>query len=115
STDSVTLGNPGDIPIVGDWDGVGHTQMGVFRPAASDSDQNTFALRHDDGSVTTASYGNKGDLPIVGDWSGKGRTSFGVYRPSTATFALNNAYAGTPDTVITYGNPGDVPVTGNWS
>ncbi|MFE1793549.1 transglycosylase family protein [Streptomyces sp. NPDC059525] len=115
STDSVTLGNPGDIPIVGDWDGVGHTQMGVFRSAATDSDQNTFALRHDDGSVTTASYGNKGDLPIVGDWAGKGRTSFGVYRPSTATFALNNAYAGTADAVTTYGNPGDTPVTGNWN
>ncbi|KJY34827.1 hypothetical protein, partial [Streptomyces katrae] len=66
-------------------------------------------------SVTTASYGNKGDLPIVGDWAGKGRTSFGVYRPSTATFALNNAYAGTADAVTTYGNPGDTPVTGNWN
>ncbi|MFE5586161.1 hypothetical protein [Kitasatospora sp. NPDC056531] len=114
STDSVVFGNPGDIPIVGDWDGVGHTQMGVFRPAANGS-QNTFALRHDDGTVSTAIYGNQGDLPIVGDWAGKGRTTFGVYRPSTATFALNNAYAGTPDSVITYGNPGDTPVTGNWS
>lgn len=36
----LTFGNPNDVPITGDWDGSGKTQIGVYRPSTR-----TFYLR----------------------------------------------------------------------
>src|SRR5262249_42948150 len=67
---SVTLGAPGDLPVVGDWDGDGTTTVGVFRPST-----NTFYLWNSY-SVSGAApdfaviVGATNDLPLVGDWEG---------------------------------------------
>jgi hypothetical protein len=51
------FGNPGDSPVVGDWDG--------------------------DGVDDEFFFGDPGDQVIAGDWDGDGDDTVGVYRPST--------------------------------
>jgi hypothetical protein len=112
---SASFGAPGDIPIVGDWNGDGTVTMGLYRPSSS-----TFFLRNTNTvgfPDVTVSYGDgpNGDLPIVGDWNGDGTWTIGVYRPSTSTFFLRNSNTpGFPDISAPYGAPGDSPLVGDW-
>ena len=83
---ALRYGDPGEgeVPITGDWDGSGKTQIGVYLPSQAE-----FFLGDVNGiAPTTLRYGDPGDVPITGDWNGSGRTQIGVYRPSTATFFL---------------------------
>ncbi|MBX3065177.1 MAG: right-handed parallel beta-helix repeat-containing protein [Anaerolineae bacterium] len=114
---SFILGNPGDTPIVGDWDGDGRDSVGVFRP--------TNGLIYIKNNLTTgfADYtmvlGNPGDIGIAGDWDNDGKDSPGVYRPGVAPqFYLTNQVCNcivASDYNVTFGNPGDQPFTGDWN
>ena len=107
---AIPFGNPHDVPITGDWDGSGKTQIGVYRPS-----DDTFYVG-DSGGVAAQSltYGNPNDLPITGDWNGSGKTQIGVYRPSDRTFYMGDVN-GVSYASLTYGNPNDVPITGDWN
>ena len=100
-------GLPTDEPIIGDWDGDGHDNIGVYTPSTS-----TFSLvvaRH----ATTITFGVPGDRPITGDWNGDGTTDVGVWRPSDNTF-----YERFPDgttQAISLGTASSLPVTGDWN
>jgi len=108
-----SLGAPGDLAIVGDWDGNGTTTIGLYRPST-----NTFYLWNSNAygpPDVVVTVGAAGDLPVAGDWDGNGTTTIGLYRPSTNTFYLWNSNAhGPPDHVIPFGAPGDLPVVGDW-
>ena len=88
------LGDAGDIPVTGDWDGDGRTDLGVFDPTTA-----TFTLRREDGDglVWTAQvqFGQPGDLPVAGDWDGNATTEVGVWTPATATFSERRAASAT--------------------
>ena len=60
-------GAPGDLPVVGDWDGNGTTTIGLYRPST-----NTFYLRNSNtygaADMTIVGWGAPGDIPVVGDW-----------------------------------------------
>jgi hypothetical protein len=106
---ALRYGNPGDIPVTGDWNGSGKTQIGVYRP----SDE-TFYLGDVNGvSEWSYHYGNPGDDPITGDWDGSGATQIGVYRPSDETFYLGDVN-GLSTADYPFGNQNDVPITGDW-
>ncbi|MEV7780232.1 hypothetical protein [Kitasatospora sp. NPDC088351] len=107
ATTNVGFGNTGDTPITGDWDGVGHDQIGVFRPST-----NTFALRHDNGTSDSLTFGDPGDKPVPGMWDHNGHAQMAVYRPSTNTFIVRHDN-GTVDSVV-FGDPGDIPIVGDW-
>ncbi len=66
-TIAVTYGNPGDVPLVGDWMGNGIDSIGLYRPS-----ERKFFLRsiNTPGQATEAviQYGNPGDTPVVGNW-----------------------------------------------
>jgi hypothetical protein len=59
-------GRPGDLPVVGDWDGDGTQTVGVVRHSRTGGNQ--FLLRNSDGSVVNFWYGSYGDRP----WSATG-------------------------------------------
>ncbi|MDQ3681090.1 MAG: hypothetical protein M3378_11245 [Actinomycetota bacterium] len=105
------FGNPGDIPIVGDWNGDGLKTVGVVRG-------NTWLLRN---SNTTGDpdivfqYGNPGDIPIVGDWNGDGIDTPGVVQGGNIWALRNSNTTGFADGVFQYGNPGDIPIVGDWN
>ena len=110
---TVTFGNPGDVAVVGDWDGNGTTTIGVYKPSNS-----TFYLRNTNTpglADLVVNFGSIGDLPIAGDWDGNGTVTIGVYRPSNSTFYLRNSNTPGPANItVNFGNIGDRPVVGDW-
>jgi photosystem II stability/assembly factor-like uncharacterized protein len=115
-------GNPGDIPITGDWNGDGHTKVGVYRPHSG-----LFVLDYDgDGQFTSADkVYNLGlgvdptDLPVVGDWNGDGRSKIGIFRQGffwLIDFNGNGVFDQNIDKAYFFGGiPGDIPVVGDWT
>ncbi|MFK0259109.1 hypothetical protein [Streptomyces sp. NPDC090445] len=107
ATASVGFGRAGDVPMTGDFDGVGHDQLGIFRPSTS-----TFAVRHDDGSTTSLTFGQAGDIPVPGMWDNNGHAQMAVYRPGTGTFIVRHDDGSV--TTAALGQAGDIPVVGDW-
>jgi hypothetical protein len=67
------FGDPGDVPIAGDFNGDGFDTVSIYRPS-----NQTFYIINDlgagDGRLGAADYsfvfGNPGDTPFVGDFNG---------------------------------------------
>jgi hypothetical protein len=94
SVQKVTLGDANDLPVTGDWDGNGVTDLGVYDQATA-----TYTLLGKDpmGTPFTIAipFGVPGDVPVTGDWDGNGLTDLGVWSPATATFNKRGAVAPT--------------------
>jgi hypothetical protein len=105
------FGAPGDLPVVGDWNGDGVDTVGVFR-------QGTWHIRNSNtGGVAEASFffGNPGDSPIAGDWSGTGADRPGLYRRSNGRVYIRNSLtSGFADNEFWFGVSGDMPVVGDF-
>lgn len=114
---------PGDVPVAGDWSGRGTTQLGLFRPSTGqwfldrNGNRKWNSCKKD---LCIASFGSPGDIPLAGDWNGTGITQIGLFRPSTGEWFLdrngNGHWDGADiDLYVTgYGQAGDVPVVGRW-
>ncbi len=112
----------GDIPISGDWNGLGTTKVGVYRPS-----NGLFVLDYDgDGQFTSADKAynlglgiQPGDIPVVGDWNGDGRDKVGIFRAGFLWILDTNGDGmfeqGTDQTIAFGGVNGDVPVVGDWN
>jgi parallel beta-helix repeat protein len=87
---SVAFGEPDDLPVIGDWDGDGDDNIGLYRPGSTTG---VFYLDIDnDGGIAdivTPEYGDLGDIPIAGDWDGDSDDNIGVYRPGTGEFFMD--------------------------
>jgi hypothetical protein len=107
------FGDPGDVPLAGDWD--------------CDGEQTPAAYRRSDGFVylrnsnsqgvaeTSFHFGDPGDIPIVGDFDGDGCDTISVYRPAEGRVYVHNALEpGPADFFYYFGDPGDVPFAGDF-
>jgi anionic cell wall polymer biosynthesis LytR-Cps2A-Psr (LCP) family protein len=110
-------GNPGDLPIAGDWDGDDVATPGLYRQ----SDGFFYARNSNTEGVADNSCfaGDPADVPIVGDWDGDGDDNLGIYRPSEQRFYLftitcTGSPMGAAQISLGFGNPGDQPVAGDW-
>lgn len=107
-------GSEGDIPVAGDWNGDGISNIGVFR-------EGTWYLDTDGDGRFSASdqvvqYGRPGDIPVVGDWNGDGTSKLGVYRQGQWYLDTNgNRVLDAQDATFRLGGPGDIPVVGDWN
>jgi len=112
----IQFGENGDLPITGDWNGDGSTQIGVFRPSdltwRLDGDRSSKAER-----VFRFVGMRAGDIPLVGDWDGNGTATPGYFRPEDVSWHLRNSNStGSEDwPVLRFGMPTDIPVVGDWS
>jgi len=114
---SFWYGNPGDLPIAGDWDGDGDATPGLYRQSDGffySRNTNTTGIADDE-----CFAGNPEDVPIVGDWDGDGDDNLGIYRPSEQKFYLftitcTGSPMGAAQIELLFGNPGDKPVAGDW-
>ncbi len=75
--DGITLGMPGAIPISGDFNGDGVSEVGLFHEGQWFVDLNGNG-RWDEDDLW-AELGTRGDLPVVGDWDGDGKDDIGIF------------------------------------
>jgi hypothetical protein len=121
TTLSGSFGVPGDIPVVGDWNGNGITKVGVFRPSEGRWYLDVSGKPQYSAATTQEwQFGAPGDIPVVGDWNGEGRTRIGVFRPSLGKWFLELSGVGGQYNAATtqewqFGAPGDIPVVGDWN
>jgi hypothetical protein len=119
------FGIPGDIPVVGDWNGNGTSKIGIFRcPAAGSTTPCTWVLDagnkhvYDGATAVIAYYGLAGDMPVVNNWNATGTVDqIGVFR-GNGTWIVDSNGSNTweaSDAQYTYGLTGDKPVVGNWN
>jgi len=109
---SFGLGDPGDTPVVGDFDGDGIDEVGLHRQSTG-----LFFYRT---TLTTGpasnefSIGNPGDRMIAGDWDGTdGVDTPAIFRPGDSTFYFwNTLSGGNPFESLTWGKPGFLPFAG---
>jgi hypothetical protein len=124
-TVSAPFGESTDIPVAGDWDGDGVTEVGVWRPSTQrfllDANGNGKWESTVGGDTVSAPFGESTDIPVAGDWNGDGVTEVGVWRPATGQFMLyangNGRWNGPEggDTLTpAFGAATDHPVTGRW-
>jgi hypothetical protein len=141
----VRFGADGAIPITGDFDGNGTSEIGVFLGGQWFVDLNGNGVW--DENDFWAVLGEEGDLPVVGDWDGDGKDNIGIFRPAadraadadssdsgsagstnktpgdgaqanhplTAERGHSAEHTNTQGEVIQFGRPGDRPVTGDWN
>ncbi len=102
----IGFGWSGVEPIVGDWDGDGFKDVGVYNRAG-----NNFLVRYSDGSHKVIGLGWPGVTPVVGDFDGDGDDDVGVY-DNNGTWALNTD---TGVRIAGFGWSGTEPIVGDWN
>lgn len=105
----IHFGQPGDTPVVGDWNGNGVHTIGVIR-------DNRWMLRNSNRAGVADLdfvFGEAGDIPIVGDWNGNGTTGIGVVRGSR-WLLRNTPSSGPADHDFNFGGGNGFPVAGDW-
>jgi hypothetical protein len=113
------FGNPGDVPLAGDFNGDNCDSVSLYRPSEAKF-YIINSLGSSDGGLGAAEtsffYGNPGDVPFVGDWNGDGVDTPGLRRPSDGFVYLRNSNTqGVADGSFFYGDTGDVPFAGDWN
>lgn len=112
STNAFYYGTPADVPLMGDWDGVGPATPGMYRP----SDGYVYLRNTNDlgGADMSFYFGIPGDIPIVGDWDGNGTDTLGIYRGGHV-FLSNTLGTVEAETEFWFGIAGDRPFTGDFN
>lgn len=75
----IQFGLDGGIPVTGDFNGDGVTEVGVFIDGQWFIDLNGNGV-WDEGDFW-AKLGHEGDRPVTGDWDGDGKTDIGIFGP----------------------------------
>ncbi len=108
------FGNPGDKPVVGDWDGDGADEVGLHRESTGFFYyRNSLATGMADGQFY---FGDPGDRFVAGDWGIlDGRDTPAVFRPSDLTFYFRHTLSeGVADSQFVWSGAGAdwLPVAG---
>ena len=111
------FGQPGDVPVVGDYDGDLKCDVAIFRPTAG----LWFGLKAANGQVvlnstaTMGAFGQTGDIAVPADYDGDGKTDVAYFRPSNGQWFGLKAVGGVALSPIIFGGNGHIPVPGYYS
>jgi hypothetical protein len=118
NTASFFYGDPGDLPIVGDWDCDGDETPGSYRQSDG------FVYLRNSNSQGAADirffFGDPGDVPLAGDFDNDGCDTVSIFRPSESRIYIinelgaNDGGLGAADLNYVFGNPGDNPFVGDF-
>jgi hypothetical protein len=113
------FGNPGDLPMIGDWDCDGDETPGLYRQADG------FVYLRNSNTQGAADirffFGNPGDIPLAGDFDGDGCHTVSIYRPAEGRVYIinqlgaNEGGLGPAEHSYFFGNPGDKPYVGDFN
>ena len=129
-----------DLPLVGDWNGSGKSNLGVYDPFHKDWELDLNGNANWDGCKIDRCYNfaiapksTDDEIPLIGSWDGAAKDSIGVFKlVSNTTGARNksttvNGYfyldrnrngkwdgCGTDICFGPFGTSGDIPVVGDW-
>ena len=116
---SFFYGNPGDLPMVGDWDCDGDETPGLYRQSDG------FVYLRNSNSEGVADirffFGNPGDVPLAGDFNNDGCHTVSIYRPAEGGIYIinelgaNEGGLGPADFAYFFGDPGDKPFVGDFN
>ena len=107
-------GDPGDIPLFGDWDGDGFDTPGMWRQGPGGGFAYLTNTLPPDGGSANAEFdfffGDPGDEVFSGDWDGDGIDTLGINRGGHIFLTDTNGSGGLPvptDYDFWFGDPGD--------
>jgi parallel beta-helix repeat protein len=114
---SFLFGNPGDKPVVGDWDGDGIDEIGLHRETSGFFYyRNTLTTGIADGQFF---FGDPGDRFVSGDWGVvDGVDTPAMFRPSNSTFYFRHTLTqGIADSQFVWTGAGSnwLPVSGEFT
>jgi PKD repeat protein len=107
------------LPVTGDWNGDGKTEIGLFRNSTARFflDMNGDRVWNEPPDVRVL-YGSPIDLPVSGDWDNDGISEIGVFRNATHSWYLDLNSDQTLDPEegpFIFGATTDLPATGDWN
>ena len=97
---TVEFGINNDVPVPGDYNGNGPTDIAVWRPS-----EGNWYLRN----IATIPWGISGDIPVPADYNGDGSTDVAVWRPSQGVWYVRNVIN------MQWGSAGDIPVPADYT
>jgi hypothetical protein len=97
---AVQWGVPGDVPVPGDFNGDGTTDVAVYR-----SSSGVWLVQ----GLLPVQWGIPGDLAMLGDFNGDGVTDIAVYRRSSGQWFVRNVFT------VWWGVAGDIPASRAYS
>src|SRR5262249_32828260 len=113
--DKFSLGQIGDVPVTGDFNGDHRADLAVFTPAGDAQGRAYWTIAFSNANpdanyaVTEAhQFGIAGDVPLALDIDGDGVDELVVYRPSKADWSSRNRIT-LADIGQHWGLPGDLP------
>ena len=103
----------GRTPVVGDWNGDGIDDFGVFENGGA-----RWSLRYGaeagPANAGTFRFGAPGSIPVVGDWNGDGRDDIGTYKDGTWELRFGASPGIANAGVFNFGGRGLQPIVGDW-
>ncbi|MFO1019515.1 MAG: VCBS repeat-containing protein [Planctomycetales bacterium] len=111
-----TFGAAGDKPVVGDWNGDGFDDIGIWRSGFFYLDANGNGVYDGPTIDRYFAFGLTTDTPVAGDWNGDGIDDIGVWRAGKFYLDTNSSRSfDSNDGTYTFGTTGDTPIIGDWN
>ncbi len=110
---AVAWGMNGDVPVQGDYDGDGKTDLAIYR--LTNGAGAWWIYKSSDGSYYTVSLGVNDDKPAPADYDGDGKTDPTVFHQSSSGGVWNIAQSSTQTMAsITFGLNDDIPAPADY-
>jgi hypothetical protein len=113
----LSTGSPAEVAVVGDWNGDGRAEVGVYAGGVWILDYDGNRL-FDAATDKVVYFGGPGWTPVIGDWDGSGRDKIGAVKDGLWAVDYNGNFAwdgSAVDRLAFFGGAGWTPMVGDWN